>query len=307
MFDSGSERMLILVPAFNEEGAIRRVVLGLRLEVPAATVLVVDDGSADATAREAEGAGALVVRHPFNLGIGATVQTGLKYARHRGYDVVVRVDGDGQHDQAGIARLCTALHSHHVDAVFGSRFMGTRALMQIPVARRIGILCFAAIVTVLTQQRTTDATSGFFCLNRRAVDVLADLMPQDYPEVESRVVLHKAGLRALEIPARMLARRTGISSIDTWRSIYYAFKVSVAALITALKDVPAYPQEAKDCFAGRRIASQDEGSRAPPIRNPKSEIRNSSKEHHDVDTPCPAGLGAVIQPASARGDRAVDP
>jgi glycosyltransferase involved in cell wall biosynthesis len=282
MLDSGSKRLLVLVPAFNEQAAIRAVVLGIRAEVPYATVLVVDDGSRDATAREAQDAGALVVRHPFNLGIGATVQTGLKYARLRGYDLVVRVDGDGQHDQAGIASLCTALQTHQVDAVFGSRFMGTRALMQIPIARRLGIFCFAAIVTVLTGQRTTDATSGFFCLNRRAVDVLAELMPQDYPEVESRVVLHKAGLRVREIPARMLARRTGISSIDTWRSVYYAFKVSVAALITALKDVPAY--------AKARTAQAPTG-----------------KEYHHDDTPRPAGVGAGIQRSPARGDRAVDP
>ena len=107
--------------------------------------------------------------------------------------------------------------------------------MEISFDRRLGILCFPKFVTLLTRQRMTDTTSGLCCLNRQAVKVLAKYLPQDYPEVEGRVVLYKAGLKTIEVPVQMGPRTTGVSSIDRWHSIYYALKVSVAVLITALR------------------------------------------------------------------------
>lgn len=236
--DLGQRRVLAVIPAFNEQGAIRRVVTGVLSALPEADVLVIDDGSNDRTAEEAERAGALVVRHPFNLGIGAAVQTGLRFACEEGYDLVFRLDGDGQHAHADLPVMLAALRQGRVDAVFGSRFMGVDSPMKISLGRRLGIACFRTLVSLLTGQRATDTTSGFCCLNRRAVQVLARYMPQDYPEVESRVVLHKAGLSVMEVPVHMHARTTGVSSIDGRRSVYYAFKVSLAVLITALKDIP---------------------------------------------------------------------
>ena len=239
-----SERLLIFIPAYNEQAAIRGVVNGAREVRPEADVLVIDDGSLDNTAEEAEAAGALVVQHPFNLGIGGAVQTGLKFAQQEGYDLVIRLDGDGQHDPWEIPVLHSILQAGHFDVVIGSRFLGSaEERMDIPFARWLGIRTFAALVSLLTGRRATDTTSGFFGLNRRAVDALVAYVPQDYPEVESRIVLHKAGLRTLELPARMQARLGGVSSIDSWRSVYYALKVSVAVVIGALKDIPPSPQE----------------------------------------------------------------
>ena len=240
---NGSERLLILIPAYNEDAAIRQVVSSALGILPHADILVVDDGSTDNTAPEAESAGALVIRHPFNLGIGGAVQTGLKFAKQHDYDVVVRLDGDGQHNPRDIPALYSLLHTGHVDVVIGSRFLDTTCRMHIPLLRRLGIYTFAVLVSLLTGHRATDTTSGFFVLNRRAIGALATYMPQDYPEVESRIVLHKAGLTTLELPARMYARASGVSSIDSWRSVYYAFKVSVAVLVGALKDIPALPKE----------------------------------------------------------------
>lgn len=233
----GRGRLLAVIPAYNEQGAIRRVAAGVREVLPEADVLVVDDGSSDRTMEEAEAAGALVVRHPFNLGIGATVQTGLRFACEEGYDIVFRLDGDGQHNPSDLPLLFAALRENRVDSVFGSRFLGTDSTMEIPFDRRLGILCFRTLVTVLTRQRVTDTTSGLCCLNRNAVEVLAKYLPQDYPEVEGRVVLHKAGLKTVEVPVQMRPRTTGVTSIDRWHSIYYALKVTVAVLITALKDI----------------------------------------------------------------------
>jgi glycosyltransferase involved in cell wall biosynthesis len=184
-----------------------------------------------------------VVRIPCNLGIGGAVQTGLKFAREHGYDLVIRLDGDGQHDPQDIPALFTAVKTGKADAAFGSRFMGKDSTMTIPISRRMGIKTFAYLVTVLTGQKATDTTSGYMCLNKYAIDVLADYLPQDYPEVEGRVILHKAGLTTLELPAHMRSRMAGISSINGWRSIYYAVKVSIAALIGAMKDIPVVQKE----------------------------------------------------------------
>lgn len=237
------KRVLVFIPAYNEEQCIRQVVLDVRGVLPEADILVVDDGSADNTAAVARAAGALVVRHPYNLCIGGTVQTGMKFALRHDYDLVMRVDGDGQHNSADLPILYAAMVEQQADAVFGSRFLGAELKMHIPFSRRLGISTFAMLVTLITRSRATDTTSGFCCLNRRAVTVLAHHLPQDYPEVEGRVILYKAGLKTVEVPARMRARVAGVSSIDSWRSLYYALKVSVAVVISALKDIPVLPQE----------------------------------------------------------------
>jgi glycosyltransferase involved in cell wall biosynthesis len=240
---SKNERVMVLIPAFNEEENISTVVQGIRQMLAQADIVVIDDCSTDRTAEIAKRSGARVVRLPSNLGIGGAVQTGLKFAREHEYDVVMRLDGDGQHDPQDIPTLFAAVHGGQADAVFGSRFMGKDSSMTIPLSRQMGIKTFAFLVTVLTGQKATDTTSGYMCLNKYAIDILADYLPQDYPEVEGRVILHKAGLTTLELPARMRSRMAGISSINGWRSIYYAVKVSIAALIGAMKEIPVVQKE----------------------------------------------------------------
>ena len=232
-----SDRLLIIIPAYNEQGAIHHVVSSVRQAVPQADVLVINDGSKDNTSQEAEAAGAIVVQHPFNLGIGGAVQTGLKFARQQNYDYVIRLDGDGQHNADEIQLFLTALCAQQADMVIGSRFMNADVEWHIPWARRVGINFFRWAVSLLIGHRATDTTSGFCGMNRPVIDVLATYLPQDYPDVESRVIVHKAGLRQLELPVHMRARMAGVSSINSWKSIYYAFKVSVAMVTSALKDI----------------------------------------------------------------------
>lgn len=232
--------VLVIIPAFNEQGAIWQVVSGVKGVLPLADVLVIDDGSKDDTRPEAQRAGAMVIRHPINLGIGATVQTGLKFAWQQGYQTVVRLDGDGQHNPLEIPTLLGPLQNAQADAIFGSRFLSKKVTWHIPFGRRLGISLFAHTVSWLTGRVATDTTSGFWALNRPAVQTLATYLPQDYPEVEGRIILHKAGLRALETPVTMNQRTTGLSSINHWRSIYYAFKVTLAVLITTLKEIPPF-------------------------------------------------------------------
>jgi glycosyltransferase involved in cell wall biosynthesis len=232
--------LLLIIPAYNESGCIGDVVRRARKTLPNADILVIDDGSSDNTAEVAEQAGAFAVTHPFNLGIGGTVQTGLKFAGKMGYEYVARIDGDGQHDPEELLRLLAPVLEGRVDVAIGSRFLGDKVTMEIPLLRRLGIQLFAREVSLITGHRATDTTSGMTVMNRRAVQVLASQMPQDYPEVEGRIILHGAGLTTEEIQVNMGERLAGTSSINSWRSIYYALKVSIAVLLTAMKEAPKF-------------------------------------------------------------------
>jgi glycosyltransferase involved in cell wall biosynthesis len=224
-------RRVAVVPARNEEEAVGRVVAELRAFDPRLDVVVIDDGSEDATAERAAAAGAAVVRLPFNLGIGGAVQTGFKYALEHGYDTAVRLDGDGQHDPEQIPNLLGPLERDEADVVVGSRFAGGDGEYRATLARRAGIRWFARLVSVLTRQKLTDTTSGFQAVNARAIRLFAADYPHDYPEVEAAVMVVRHRLRILEVPARMRGRETGRSSITLLRSLYYAVKVTLALVI----------------------------------------------------------------------------
>ncbi len=225
-------RRLAIVPARNEEGAVGLVVEELRAFDPELDVLVIDDGSEDATAASAAAAGATVVRLPFNLGIGGAVQTGFKYALEQGYDTVIRLDGDGQHDPQEIPQLLAPLARGEADVVVGSRFAnGNDGDYRPPFARRAGIRWFAQLVSLLTRQKLTDTTSGFQAVNARAIRLFAADYPHDYPEVEAAVMVVRHKLQIMEVPVKMRDRETGESSITAFRSFYYAIKVTLALLV----------------------------------------------------------------------------
>src|SRR5262245_61537668 len=228
-------RVIAVVPAYDEEGAIGEVVSGIRAVDDRFDVVVVDDASTDRTAGVAAAAGATVVRLPYNLGIGGAVQTGFRFALERGYEVAVRLDGDGQHDPAELARLLAPLEAGEADIVTGSRFAGGGDGYRPPLGRRIGIVFFARLVSLLTRQRVTDTTSGFQALNRRGIALFAEDYPSDYPEVEATLLVLKHRLRLLEVPVRMREREHGTSSITFLRSVYYVFKVTLALLVAMFR------------------------------------------------------------------------
>ena len=225
-----AKRTVAVVPAFDEEAAIGAVVAGIREFDPEIDVVVVDDGSGDGTAHAAAAAGATVVRLPFNLGIGAAVQTGFRYALEQDYDVEVRLDGDGQHDPSELPKLLEPLERGEADVVTGSRFRG-EGTYRPPLGRRLGITWFAKLVSLLSRQQVTDTTSGFQALNRSAISLFARDYPSDYPEVEATVLLLKHRLRLTEVQVEMRERETGSSSITFVRSLYYAVKVTLALLV----------------------------------------------------------------------------
>ncbi len=227
---------LAVVPAYNEAAAISDVVETLRERAPRFDVIVIDDGSTDETARQARQAGGVVVRLPFNLGIGGAVQAGFLYALEHGYDYMVQVDGDGQHEPAEIEKLLRAMDSDpRLDMVCGSRFLGEDQSYPAPVSRRTGIHLFAFALTKVLGVRVTDPTSGFRLYNRRAIELFARDYPNDYPEVEAVLMLHAHRLSMTEVSVRMHVRGSGRSSITTGRSAYYMIKVSLALLVGLMR------------------------------------------------------------------------
>jgi glycosyltransferase involved in cell wall biosynthesis len=229
-----TSRVLVIVPALNERGSIAQVVGGILTHVPGADVVVINDGSVDDTASQAKAAGAIVLNMPYNVGIGAAVQTGFIYAAQHGYDIAVQTDGDGQHPPHEIPRLIEALQTSGADIVIGSRFIENTGYEQ-TFARRVGGKILAQILSVATGQTITDPTSGFRASNRRTLELCAGLYPHDYPEPEAIIILHRAGLQLCEIPVKMVHRETGRSSITFIRSGYYMTKVILAILINLLR------------------------------------------------------------------------
>jgi glycosyltransferase involved in cell wall biosynthesis len=225
-------RRVAIVPAFNEEHTIARVVDELRAFDDGLDVVVIDDASADGTARVARARGAQVLRLPFNLGIGGAVQTGFRFAFEHGYDIAVRVDGDGQHDPAQLGRVLAPVLDGDADMCVGSRFArDAEAGYQSSRSRRLGIRLLAWVVSRIVGQRVTDTTSGFQALNRNGIALFARDYPHDYPEVEATVMLFRHRLRLVEVPVEMREREAGRSSITALRSIYYMVKVLLAIFV----------------------------------------------------------------------------
>ena len=224
-------RRIAIVPAYCEEQAIGGVIAEIRAFDPNLDVVVVDDGSPDGTSAAARTAGATVVRLPFNLGIGGAVQTGFKYALTHGYELAVRLDGDGQHDPTELPKLIEPVLAGKADIVVGSRFANGRDAYRPPFARRVGIGLFAGVVSMLVGQRVTDTTSGFQALNLKGISLFAADYPHDYPEVEATVMVVKHRLTLLEVPVRMREREHGRSSITALRSLYYVVKVLLALFV----------------------------------------------------------------------------
>jgi glycosyltransferase involved in cell wall biosynthesis len=227
-------KTLIIVPAYNEEASLPGVVQDLRTHFPQGDILVVDDGSRDRTAAVARDAGIMVIQLPFNLGIGGAVQTGYQFAREKGYDIAIQFDGDGQHLAEELSAILAPLSAGRADMAVGSRFL-ERGSYRPPFFRKIGIWIFSRVLSAILGMPVTDTTSGFRAAGRHAIEYFAATYPEDYPEVESLVLLHRGGLRIEEVPVRMRDRTGGRSSITPVRSAYYMVKVLLAVVIDLMK------------------------------------------------------------------------
>jgi glycosyltransferase involved in cell wall biosynthesis len=226
--------LLILVPAFNEEEAIGAVIREIRETVPETSILVVDDCSGDATVSVARNAGADVMSLPHHLGLGGAVQAGYRLAYELGFDYVIRIDGDGQHDPRYIPKIYDALRSSGCEMIIGSRFMDGE-FEPSSFLRGLGIRFFRLVLRPILGKAVRDPTSGFVGVNRAALQVFSKSFPLEYPEIETLVVLQRKAFRFLEVPCEMRPRMAGRSTITAVKSLYYIFHVLMGVFVNVLK------------------------------------------------------------------------
>jgi glycosyltransferase involved in cell wall biosynthesis len=229
-------RTLVFIPAWNEEASLAAVIADVREHLPGAEILVVDDGSTDATTARAREHGVPVATLPFNQGLGAALQTGYLYALREGYDCCAHLDADGQHPAAEVARLLAEVEADRADLVIGSRYTdpATPAAgddYRPTLSRRIGTSVFRFFLTLATRQRFTDTTSGMRAANRRVMSLFSDNYSPDFAEIESLQLAVRQGLRVEEVPVRMLERAGGSSFLTPVRSAFFIFKGVVVLLV----------------------------------------------------------------------------
>lgn len=229
--------MVVIVPAWNEQASVGATVCDIRDTCPDVDVLVVDDGSGDATAQVAAAAGAVVCRLPFNLGVGGAMRAGYRYAVRHGYDVAAQIDADGQHDPAYLARMVDRLAE--ADIVIGARFAG-EGDYRVGVMRRFAMRVLARTLSRLGGTTLTDVTSGFRVMNRRAVATFATHYPAEYlgDTVESLVIAMRTGCTVVQEPVAMRPRAGGIASQTTWRAAIYLGRAMVALQLALIRRWP---------------------------------------------------------------------
>ena len=229
-----AKRVLVLIPAFNEEANVGDVIEEVKAAVPGTPILVVDDCSVDATRTHARTAGAKVLALPHHLGLGGCVQAGYRLAYELGYEYVIRVDGDGQHDPRDIPTVLKALENGNCEMVIGSRFVNGNG-SHTSFLRAVGIVFFRAVLRPILGHPVHDPTSGYVGVNRTALALFSSTFPLEYPEIEALVVLQRKRFRFVEVPCRFRPRRGGRSTITAVKSFYYIIHVLLGVFVNILK------------------------------------------------------------------------
>jgi glycosyltransferase involved in cell wall biosynthesis len=228
------DSLLILIPCFNEEGAIGQVVRDVQQVMPGVPILVVNDSSEDATASVAQAAGAHVLSLPHHLGLGGAVQAGYKLAFELNFVYVIRVDGDGQHSAEDIPRVFSVLKNSGCQMVIGSRYKENRKDYT-SFTRRLGIVLFRSVLRPILGKTVYDPTSGFVGVSYEALALFSRSFPLEYPEIEALVVLKRKQFRFEEVPCRIRPRQAGVSSITAVRSVYYIIHVLLGVFVNVLR------------------------------------------------------------------------
>ena len=234
-------RVLVILPAYDEAETIGEVISALRQEAPDYGIVVIDDGSQDNTpAVVRQFPGVNLVQLPYNLGIGGAMQTGYKFALRNGYDIAVQCDSDGQHPVDRIKDLVTHVENGDADMIIGSRYVSNTGYTP-SVTRRVGKSILSRLVDAIVGSGITDTTSGFRAVNRKVISIFARQYPEDYPEAEALVILHKSGLSAAEVPVEMRPRQGGRTSIRPPHALYYMVKVALAIFIDLFRKFSRTP------------------------------------------------------------------
>lgn len=236
MEDLKHSDILLFIPAYNEEENIGEIIQRVLESNFAADLLIIDDGSEDKTAEIARSQGVGVLSHPINLGYGGALHTGYKYAVKKGYQYLIHFDADGQHDPKYIARFIEGMNKYNVDIIIGSRFLEPQGPSTTSNSRFIGIKIFAFLTSKLIKQKITDPTSGYLMLNRQAFQYLSqEIYPDDYPDADVIVMLHRTGFQIQEIPITISERCKGTSMHSGLKPVYYVFKLFLSLLVTLLR------------------------------------------------------------------------
>lgn len=239
-------RVLIIVPAWNEQDAIAQTIAEIRSRAPGVDLLVIDDGSSDDTAKRAAAAGATVCQLPFNLGVGGAMRTGYRYALRHDYDAAVQIDADGQHDASYLSALLDRIDT--ADIVIGARFASADDPYKVRGPRRWAMVLLAWALSRLAHTRLTDVTSGFRVANRRAIRVFARHYPAEYlgDTVESLVIATRAGCRIVQEPVVMRPRFAGQASQSPIKAALYLFRAVVALALALVRDWPSQLEDGSD-------------------------------------------------------------
>ncbi|MCP4179182.1 MAG: glycosyltransferase family 2 protein [bacterium] len=235
---SNHKKTCIIIPCYNEQESIIELIKEIHHTLPNCKIIVIDDCSTDNSVSLLRKNGiADVLSLPVNLGIGGAVQTGIRYAKNKNYQYLVRLDGDGQHPIEYINDLVKPIYNNEADITIGSRFLKQDASgFKSTLTRRIGILFFTLLNDIIINRKITDSTSGFRSYNRELIEFLAVNYPSfDYPEPEEVILLGKNGFRIKELSVEMLGRTGGTSSINTFKAVYYMLKVTFAVFMVAVR------------------------------------------------------------------------
>lgn len=223
------DKILVIIPAYNEESAIGGVIDEIKKYLPFVDILVVNDGSKDSTSVIVRKKNVFVIDLPFNLGVGVAMQTGYQFAQQFDYDLSIKIDADGQHSPEEAVKLINPILDNEADVVVGSRFLGEGAYRS-SFYRRIGIRFFSGIISFLIGQKITDPTSGFRAVNKKVIKFHSCRYSTDYPEVEEFIHLNREGFKISEVGILMCTRKGGKTSITPRMAAYYMIKVTLTIL-----------------------------------------------------------------------------
>ncbi len=238
MLDSTEQKVLIIVPAFNEANSITSVLAEITQANPGFDILVIDDGSTDATSAEVRKLGVSVLRHPFNLGYGSAVQTDYMYAVENGYEYLVQIDADGQHNPKDIPTLLKPIVDGSSDITMGSRFLGGNSYRP-HFSRMIGIRILRLLTRLLCNVRVTDPTTGYQAMNAKVLRLFSGpLFPKDYPDADVLILLVMSKFRFAEVPVTMFQSQEKKSMHGgIVQPIYYMFKMILSMLLTRFRKI----------------------------------------------------------------------
>ena len=227
-------KTLVIIPCYNEQDTIEKVISNLAEKAPWADYLVINDCSTDNTEKILREKKMNYINNPVNLGIGGGVQAGYLYAKQNGYDIAVQMDGDGQHDPRYLSSLIEPVKNGEADMSVGSRFIKKEGF-QSSRMRRLGINIISFLIKLFTGKKVYDVTSGYRACNRRLIEFFADNYADDYPEPEAIITCVLNGYKVCEVPVVMAERMGGVSSIRSLKSAYYMIKVCLALVVRRIQ------------------------------------------------------------------------